>query len=515
MPELPEVETVARDLRGLVVGARIAEIRVSWLKTLRSQDEGAFAEAVVGRAIVGTSRRAKLVVLELDGGLGADREALPDDGAAITIHLKMTGPAVRRPRGPAGGSVRPPRPGLRGRARAVVPRHPQVRAGRASRDGIPRPATSSGELGGPKGVQGLRARAAGSRGSRRGSSGAGSVRGKGRLKPLLLDQAFIAGVGNIYADEALWAARLHPLRSAASLCDRRAARGCTASDPAILAEAVARRGSSIDDYTAPEGDGEMQERLLVYQRAGEPCARCGRPVRRIVDRRASDPLLLVVPAAAAGGAGARPRRSCAGWSRSRAGARSAQTGARIRQAGRAGRRSAAPTARSGRRRARRAGPAAVALGSRAERTQTRARRPRGERRPGRSGVTDSGARGRLMSILRLEASPSRGRRRSSSSTGSTPRSRSAIGRPGRPERGRQDDVAPDRRRASTSRTLGKVARKRDLSIGMLAQEAHLDAAFMAAPDIRTAVRHGAAHLEAMAAELEAMEHAGRRRGACV
>src|SRR4029079_16967536 len=79
MPELPEVESVARDLRGLVVGARITGVRVSWLKTLRSQDPGAFARAVVGREIVGTSRRAKLVVLELD------------DASAITIHLNMTG----------------------------------------------------------------------------------------------------------------------------------------------------------------------------------------------------------------------------------------------------------------------------------------------------------------------------------------------------------------------------------------------------------------------------------------
>ena len=91
MPELPEVETVARDLRGLVVGARISEVRVNWSKTLRSQDEGAFSDAVVGRGIVGTSRRAKLVVLDLDGGLAADGEPLPDDGAVITIHLKMTG----------------------------------------------------------------------------------------------------------------------------------------------------------------------------------------------------------------------------------------------------------------------------------------------------------------------------------------------------------------------------------------------------------------------------------------
>src|ERR1051326_8959031 len=79
MPELPEVETVARDLRGLVTGAVITGVRVSWPRTLRSQDPAAFAGAVVGRTIIGTSRRAKLVVLDLD------------DGAAITIHLNMTG----------------------------------------------------------------------------------------------------------------------------------------------------------------------------------------------------------------------------------------------------------------------------------------------------------------------------------------------------------------------------------------------------------------------------------------
>jgi DNA-formamidopyrimidine glycosylase len=104
---------------------------------------------------------------------------------------------------------------------------------------------------------------------------------RGRLKALLTDQSFVAGVGNIYADEALWRARLHPLRSAASLRpddERRLYRDVRG----ILAEAVERRGSSIDDYTAPDGDGTMQERLDVYQREGQPCARCGRPIRRIV-----------------------------------------------------------------------------------------------------------------------------------------------------------------------------------------------------------------------------------------
>ena len=103
----------------------------------------------------------------------------------------------------------------------------------------------------------------------------------GRLKSTLLDQSFVAGIGNIYADEALWRSRLHPLRSGDGLNtdqERRlylAIRG-------VLTEAVERRGSSVDDYTAPEGDGEMQEHLDAYQRTGMPCHRCGRPIRRLL-----------------------------------------------------------------------------------------------------------------------------------------------------------------------------------------------------------------------------------------
>ena len=98
---------------------------------------------------------------------------------------------------------------------------------------------------------------------------------------MLLDQSFLAGVGNIYADEALWSARLHPLRTVGTL--RPPDEGRLYRDiRSILSEAVERRGSSVDDYTAPDGDGSMQEHLQVYQRTGEPCPRCGRPIRRIV-----------------------------------------------------------------------------------------------------------------------------------------------------------------------------------------------------------------------------------------
>jgi formamidopyrimidine-DNA glycosylase len=267
VPELPEVETVARDLRPRLVGATIVGARCSWARTLRTHDPDAFAAEVTGRTVEAVGRRAKLVVVELSGD------------AALTIHLKMTGQLFVVP--------------------AAAPVDPYVRLVLELDDGreirfrdirkfgkvglYPRD-PSTGELvsepGGPAVFAGhgpepldeaftVRAFRARLRGRR------------GRLKPLLMDQGFLAGVGNIYADEALWVARLHPLRSAARLrpADERR---LYAAIRAILAEAVERRGSSIDDYTAPDGDGAMQERLNVYQRAGEPCPRCGRPIRRIV-----------------------------------------------------------------------------------------------------------------------------------------------------------------------------------------------------------------------------------------
>ena len=267
MPELPEVETVARDLRGLVVGARIAGVRVAWLKTLRSEDPGAFERAVVGREIIGTSRRAKLVVLDLD------------DGSAITIHLKMTGQLFVVQAGVMEDPyIRLVLAFADGRELWFRDIRKFGRVGVAARTGAG--GDLEGELGGPKGFKGFGPEPLEAAFTARVFRMRIRAR-KGRLKPLLLDQGFVAGVGNIYADEALWAARLHPLRSASSL--RPADEGRLYREiRRILAEAVARRGSSIDDYTAPEGDGSMQDQLQVYQRAGEPCFRCGRPIRRIV-----------------------------------------------------------------------------------------------------------------------------------------------------------------------------------------------------------------------------------------
>jgi formamidopyrimidine-DNA glycosylase len=262
MPELPEVETVARDLRRILLpgdppahGPTITGARVSWLRTLRGGDEDAFWEGVTGRRIEGVGRRGKQVVIDLSGG------------AFLTIHLKMTGQLFVVP------ASTPEDPYLRlvltlddGRELRFRDIRKFGRIGVYAGDDDPFDDVGPEPLDPRFTVREFRKRIRARR---------------GRLKPLLVDQSFLAGVGNIYADEALWRARLHPLRSARSL--RPADEGRLYRHiRAVLAEAVERRGSSIDDYTAPEGDGSMQERLDVYQRTGEPCRRCGRSIRRIV-----------------------------------------------------------------------------------------------------------------------------------------------------------------------------------------------------------------------------------------
>jgi formamidopyrimidine-DNA glycosylase len=261
MPELPEVETVARDLRRRLLppgggpGPEITGARVGWVRTLRDEDPARFAAGVTGRRVEAIGRRGKQLVLDLSGG------------AFLTVHLKMTGQLFV--------------------VQASLARDPYERFALALDDGRElrfRDIRKFGRVGlygadddpfdevGPEPLdprftlREFRKRIRGRR---------------ARLKPLLVDQAFIAGVGNIYADEALWRSRLHPLRTARTLrpADERALYRHVV---AVLAQAVERRGSSIDDYTAPDGDGEMQEHLDVYQRTGQPCRRCARPIRRIV-----------------------------------------------------------------------------------------------------------------------------------------------------------------------------------------------------------------------------------------
>ena len=102
------------------------------------------------------------------------------------------------------------------------------------------------------------------------------------VKTAILDQRTVAGVGNIYADEALWRARIHPLREAAGL-DAAEVRALHRAIRKALEVGIARQGSTLSDYRQPNGEpGGMQDEFKVYGRAGEPCPRCGTPIERIV-----------------------------------------------------------------------------------------------------------------------------------------------------------------------------------------------------------------------------------------
>jgi formamidopyrimidine-DNA glycosylase len=257
MPELPEVETVVRGLQNSLVGRTIGTVEVLWTRTIAGCAPQAFAGRLLDRRFLHVRRRGKWIHLELDG----DEHLL--------IHLRMSGRLRVEP------------------ADAPVDRHARVifsldeglrlrfsdqrKFGRIILTGDPEEIL--GDLGPePLGEDFTVARLAQMLARRR-----------GRLKPLLLNQRFIAGLGNIYTDEALWRARIHPLRRADMLSEREVARLHEAIR-VVLSEAVVAEGTTLDDfgYVGVNGQpGEFATRLAVYGRAGEPCPRCDAPIDRI------------------------------------------------------------------------------------------------------------------------------------------------------------------------------------------------------------------------------------------
>jgi formamidopyrimidine-DNA glycosylase len=282
MPELPEVETVARDLQRWVTGATIADAEVSWDRTIRHpQPPERFVAEISGATIGRVDRRAKTVLLHLE------------DGRVMTVALRMTGALIVAEPGT------PPDPYARVVFRLTDGRELRYRDPRKfGRIGL-WPGGGLRSVGAGRGARSRKVAEDGGR-YRIGEVFAGHgpeplrrtftvarfaerlERRKAKLKSLLLDQAFIAGVGNIYADEALWRARIHPLRTADTLTPADVRR-LHRTVRQVLREGIANRGSSFSDYVGADGEpGANAERLSVYRRTGEPCLRCGRPIERIV-----------------------------------------------------------------------------------------------------------------------------------------------------------------------------------------------------------------------------------------
>jgi len=260
VPELPEAETIVRGLRPAVVGRTIEGTRVLHADVLRQPPRG-FAAVVRGRTIVAVERRAKNVLIVLD----AER--------VIAVNLGMTGgllPAVSERRLPEEAT------------------HPAVVFRFA--DGTALVFDDTRRFGT---VECLPASEWQARSSRMGPEPLESSftpaglhvslsRSRSPVRSWLLDQRKVAGVGNIYANEALHLAGIHPKRQARTI-DPTEAAALHASIRQVLQAAVDDGGTTISDYRNAEGDpGRYASRLLVYGRDGEPCRRCGALVRRTV-----------------------------------------------------------------------------------------------------------------------------------------------------------------------------------------------------------------------------------------
>jgi formamidopyrimidine-DNA glycosylase len=261
MPELPEVETVTRLIRPAVEGRLVRGVEVSWPRTVGSMEDSELEERVRGRRIARVWRRAKYIVFDLE------RNGRPSGN--LVVHLRMTGRLHVVDSGEETDRYERVRLLLdRGRALVFV----DVRKfGRFL--AVDDCASVLGGLGPePLGDEFTPAwfRAA--------------LRARRRVvKPLLLDQSFLAGLGNIYVDEALHRARLHPLRRSDRLRPADVTR-LHGEIRRVLADAIEREGSSFDTfYRTPEGQpGSYQHQFQVYGRDGKPCRACGATLRKMV-----------------------------------------------------------------------------------------------------------------------------------------------------------------------------------------------------------------------------------------
>jgi formamidopyrimidine-DNA glycosylase len=259
MPELPEVETIVRQLAPQVEGRRLERLEVLDARWCDPAPPSALDDATRGRRVERVWRRGKYIVWELE------------DDVHLVMHLRMTGNLLLAGDPPSRGTGAPytrVRIALSGDERVLFTDPRRFGTGIVLLGTDARDQYFAARLG-PEPLDpgftpdALRAIAAGRRAP---------------VKAFLLTQERIAGVGNIYADEALWRARIHPLRPVGTL-RRPQIEALRDAVVESLEAGIDARGASIDDFRNPDGArGAFQDRFLVHLREGEPCPRCGRPI---------------------------------------------------------------------------------------------------------------------------------------------------------------------------------------------------------------------------------------------
>jgi formamidopyrimidine-DNA glycosylase len=258
MPELPEVETVRRRLAPLLEGRRFERVEIVDPRLTRPLDPADVARELEGELVAAVERRGKYLILRFDSR------------RALLVHLRMTGSMLH---GDGAAGDDPHR-----RARVELDDGAVLAYRDVRRFGtwlLLEPSELDAYLDARVGREPLAE-------AYRARDLAAKLAGRRiPVKAALLDQRTVAGVGNIYADEALWRARIHPLSSADELSiDEVKAlhRGVRRA----LEQGIARQGSTLRDYRLPDGgSGGMQHEFKVYGREGEPCDRCGAPIEKI------------------------------------------------------------------------------------------------------------------------------------------------------------------------------------------------------------------------------------------
>jgi formamidopyrimidine-DNA glycosylase len=254
MPELPEVETVARKIEPDVLGRAIVSADVHWARTLALPTIKKFKEQITGQKILSVSRRAKYIILTLEN-------------YNLLIHLRMSGDlAVRK------GKIKPAKHDrlvltlksktgqiselafndTRKFGKVWLTNQPEKILGKLGPEPLEKNFTAQWLY------ENLRNR-------------------KRQMKPLLLDQTFLAGVGNIYADESLHMAKIHP-QASSDVVTLKQARALHEAIVSVLKEGIRRNGASIDWVYR---GGEYQNYFRVYDREGKPCLVCGTKIQKI------------------------------------------------------------------------------------------------------------------------------------------------------------------------------------------------------------------------------------------
>lgn len=255
MPELPEVETTINDLKPYIIGKCIEKVNILSNRTVAEPSVDLFREGLANRKIKSLSRRGKHLIFELD------------NGKFLIIHMRMTGALLLKP------SAEEPAKAVR--AIFYLDDGTAIHFSDIRRFGKMWLVKNKSEVLGKLGPEPLAPEftpeiLAGILDNR-----------KTPVKPLLIDQTLIAGIGNMYADEALYYARIHPLRPAGSL-SRSEIKRLHGAIQKVLKQGIRNNGASTDTYIRPEGTkGKAQLEFQVAHRKGEQCPVCGGSIERI------------------------------------------------------------------------------------------------------------------------------------------------------------------------------------------------------------------------------------------